>query len=247
MKKGLRVLMKSLSTSKKRGDIVLIVVLLLLNAVPIAAGVSRLLGLHVPTMENARFVASPVATFLHIVGSSLFGLVGIGQFVDGFRRRNAAWHRRAGWVLATSGLVAALSGLWMTVFFPRVKGDSDLLDGLRLVFGVAMVVCLLAGLYFGSKKRDFVRHRAWMIRGYAIGMGAGTQVVVFIPWVLVVAPPGALERALLLGAGWVINLMIAEWWIARGRRRGAPRREDVRQAAPRQDDPPVAARESVKQ
>ena len=239
--------MKSSTTSKNRSDIVLIAVLLLLNAVPIAAGVSRLLGLHVPTMENARFVASPIATCLHIVGSSLFGLVGIGQFVDGFRRRNAAWHRRAGWVLATSGLLAALSGLWMTVFFPRVKGDSDLLDGLRLVFGVAMVVCLLAGLHFGAKKRDFVRHRAWMMRGYAIGMGAGTQVVVFIPWVLVVAPPGALQRALLLGAGWVINLIIAEWWIARGRRRVVRRPEGAREPAARRVDSAVVARESIEQ
>jgi hypothetical protein len=212
---------------RKRSDIVLIVVLLLLNGVPIAAGIERMVGMGLPTPENARFVGSPIATALHIVSSSVFGLVGIGQFIDGFRRRYAAWHRRAGWVLAISGLVSALSGLWMTGFFPRVKGDSDLLDLFRLIFGVAMVVCLLFGLYHG-RRRNFQQHSAWMIRGYAIGMGAGTQVVLFIPWVVLVAPPGALERALLLGAGWATNLLLAEWWVARRHRRRPANRPPLR-------------------
>ena len=202
----------------KNNNVVLICILLLLNAVPIAAGMSRLSGMHVITPENARFVASPIATALHIVGSSVFGLVGIGQFVDAFRRWSPVWHRRAGWVLVVSGLVSALSGLWMTGFFPRVKGDSDLLDAFRMVFGVAMTTCLSVALY-AARKRDFLRHAAWMMRGYAIGMGAGTQVVLFIPWVVVVAAPNALVRAMLLGAGWTINLLLAEWWISRGRGR----------------------------
>ncbi len=210
--------MMSPSPTKKRSDTVLISVLLLLNAVPMAAGIARLSGLDMPTPENARYVASPASTYMHIVGSSLFGLVGIGQFLDGFRRKHPVWHRRAGWMLFLSGMAAGLSGLWMTCFFPRVKGDSDLLDGLRLVFGGLMVVSLLMGLY-RARKREFMKHRAWMIRGYAIGMGAGTQVVVFIPWVLIVSLPGEMARALLLGAGWAINLMLAEWWISRQGRR----------------------------
>ncbi len=217
---------------KNRSNVILIAVLLFLNAVPIAAGTVRLLGLHILTPENARFVTSPVATVLHIVGSSIFGLVGIGQFVDTFRRRRPTWHRRAGWVLAVSGLVSALSGLWMTSFFPRVEGDSDMLDALRFVFGVAMVSCLILGLYTAAKKRDFLRHSAWMMRGYAIGMGAGTQVVLFVPWVLIVAPPNPIARAMLLGAGWVVNLAIAEWWISRGRGRQRQRVVGTRKGIP---------------
>lgn len=230
--------MKRLPPSITRGDIVLVTVLLLLNIVPILAGIVRLSGLHAVTPENARFVAAPVPVVLHIVASSLYSLVGIGQFVEAFRRRYRTWHRRMGWVLAMSGLVAALSGLWMTWTFPRVKGDSDLLDGFRLAFGVAMVACLLMGLY-EAKRRDFNHHSAWMIRAYAIGMGAGTQVVLFVPWVTLVAPPDALVRALLLGAGWALNLVIAEWWIARSRCQ-----KTRRAAAPRNSVPDDAGRES---
>ncbi|MCP3145018.1 DUF2306 domain-containing protein [Pyxidicoccus sp. QH1ED-7-1] len=54
-----------------------------------------------------------------------------------------------------------------------------------------------------------------MIRGYAVGLGAGTQVLVSVPWFLIVGMPGELARALLLSAGWVINLAVAERVIRR--------------------------------
>ena len=46
---------------------------------------------------------------------------------------------------------------------------------LRLVFGLAMVVTIVLG-FLATRRRDFARHRAWMIRSYAIGLVAGTQV-----------------------------------------------------------------------
>ena len=52
-----------------------------------------------------------------------------------------------------------------------------------------------------------------MIRGYAIGLGAGTQVLTHVPWFLLVGQPGEVARAVLMGAGWVINLVVAEWII----------------------------------
>jgi hypothetical protein len=54
-----------------------------------------------------------------------------------------------------------------------------------------------------------------MIRGYAIGMGAGTQFLTHVPWILLLGTPGELPRALLMGAGWVINIAVAEWIIRR--------------------------------
>ncbi len=66
------------------------------------------------------------------------------------------------------------------------------------------------------RRRDFVAHGAWMMRGYAIGMGAGTQVLTHLPWFVFVGTPGEASRALLIGAGWVINLIVAEWIIRTG-------------------------------
>lgn len=203
---------------KEKSGMMLVVVLLILNIVPMVAGIVRIWGMQVPTPENARFVAAPVVTGLHIVSSSVFGLVGIGQFIDRFRRANRNWHRRAGWVLVATGLVSALSGLWMTGAFPHAEGDSALLDTFRFLFGIAMTLCLFMGVLF-ARKRNFPMHQAWMVRGYAIGMGAGTQVVLFIPWVVLVAPPDAYARAMILGAGWILNLLLVEWWVFSSRRR----------------------------
>lgn len=53
-----------------------------------------------------------------------------------------------------------------------------------------------------------------MTRAYAIGLGAGTQALTHLPWFLFVgSKPGELPRGLLMGAGWVINITVAEWII----------------------------------
>jgi hypothetical protein len=58
-----------------------------------------------------------------------------------------------------------------------------------------------------------------MMRGYAIGLGAGTQALTLLAGELIAGPPSELSRALLMSAGWVINLAVAEWAI---RKRPAP-------------------------
>jgi len=58
-----------------------------------------------------------------------------------------------------------------------------------------------------------------MTRGYALGLGAGTQVLTLAAGEVIAGPPSELSRALLMGAAWVINLLVAEWAI---RRRPAP-------------------------
>ena len=68
---------------------------------------------------------------------------------------------------------------------------------------------------------DMIRHRAWMTRAYAIGLGAGTQVLTGIVGELTIGTPNELENALLMGAGWVINLAVAEWAIRKRLRRPA--------------------------
>ena len=184
--------------------------LLLLGAVPVLAGAVRLVQLTAGarvTPENARFFASPVPVVAHIIGASVFVVLGAFQFVPRLRRRS--WHRVAGRLTVLCGVVAALSGLWMTLFYPRPPGDGDLLAALRLVFGSGMAGALVLG-FLAIRRRDVVTHRAWVMRGYAIGIGAGTQAVVTGLWTAVVGEAHGLVRTLLLGAGWVINLVIAE-------------------------------------
>jgi uncharacterized membrane protein len=195
--------------------------LIMLVAIPLAAGAVRLTQLAsgaAITPANARFFASPLPVVLHIVGAGVYALLGAFQFVTSFRRRRPGWHRAAGRLLVLCGLLVGLSGLWMTLFYPWPKGDGALLYALRLVFGSAMVVSIVLG-FTTIRRGDVSRHRAWMARGYALGLGAGTQALTLLAGESILGPPSELSRALLMGAAWLINLAVAEWII---RRRPAP-------------------------
>jgi uncharacterized membrane protein len=195
--------------------------LLLLSFTPIAGGAFRLTqlagGVEI-TPANARFFASPLPVVLHIVSVTIFSLLGAFQFVPSLRQRRRKWHRLAGRILIPFGLVVALSGLWMTLFYPWPDGDGVLLYGFRLLFGSLMLLSILLGVA-EIRRRDFVQHGHWMMRGYAIGLGAGTQAFTLGAWEVFFGKPEVLTRALLMGAGWVINLVVAEWII---RKRPAP-------------------------
>ncbi len=72
-----------------------------------------------------------------------------------------------------------------------------------------MTTYILLGLAAVLKKR-IIQHRAWMIRAYALGQGAGTQVLITIPWLLTVGEPTGLTRDILMTIAWVINIIVAE-------------------------------------
>jgi hypothetical protein len=206
-----------IATARPRAQWPVPAALIALSLVPVLAGgirMAELTGGAEITPDNARFFASPVPVVLHIITVTLYSVLGAFQFVPRLRRRRS-WHRVAGRVLAPCGLVAALSGLWMSFFYALPESDGALVAAFRLVFGTAMAVAIVLGLA-AIRRRDFARHRAWMIRGYAIGLGAGTQALTHAPYFALVGTPDEFAKGLLMGAGWVINVVVAEWIIRRG-------------------------------
>jgi uncharacterized membrane protein len=192
--------------------------LILLSLIPVAAGAFRLTTLAGGadiTPDNARFFASPLPVIVHIISASTYAILGAFQFASGFRRRFPGWHRAVGKLVAVCGLLVALSGLWMTLFYyPRPAGSGDLLFAIRLLFGSAMLVSIVLG-FAAIRQGKVSRHRAWVTRAYAIGLGAGTQALTQGVGSVLISVPTELSIALLMGAGWVINLAVAEWAIRR--------------------------------
>jgi hypothetical protein len=196
------------------------VAIILFSVIPVLGGALRLAelggGAEI-TPDNARFFASPVPVVVHAVTVSGYSLLGAFQFAPGFRRRRPEWHRLAGRVLVLCGLLGALSGLWMTVFYPKPADVGAFLTGVRLVFGTAWVVFLVLG-FLAVRRRDVAGHRAWMVRAFAIGLAAGTQAVLLGSWIAANGPLDRLTKALLMLAAWVVNLAVAEWIIQKPRR-----------------------------
>lgn len=166
--------------------------------------------------------ASPIPVIVHVVCGTAFAVMGAFQFPTSRRRRTRTWHRRAGRLLVPLGIAAAGSGIWLALFYPRLRHGGELLTVLRLTFGTAMIASIVLG-FVAIKGRDIVRHRAWMMRGYAIGLGAGTQLFT-LGFGGAVFGTGELATAVLNGAGWVINLAVAEWVIRRRPIRRTPQR-----------------------
>jgi uncharacterized membrane protein len=166
--------------------------------------------------SDPRTTAFPVPVAIHIVGATSYALLGAFQFSAALRRRRPGWHRIAGRVVVLLGLAVALSALWMTLFYPRQPGTGVLAFGFRLAFGSAMAGSLILGVTT-IRRGDVERHQAWMTRAYALALGAGTQV--FTQGLAAgVFGSSVLTADLGLGAGWVINLAVAEYVIRRTHR-----------------------------
>lgn len=196
--------------------------LVALVVVPAIAGSLRLLELAGgPQLisANPRLTASPVPLVVHIISALTYAVLGAFQFSAALRRGRPGWHRVAGRVLVVLGLAVAFSALCLTLSYPRQPGTGALAFVFRLAFGSGMAASIILG-FTAIRRGDVARHRAWMTRAYALALGAGTQV--FTQGIgKAVFGTSELTTDLCLGAGWAINLAVAEYVIRRPARRRA--------------------------
>ena len=198
--------------------------LVALAAIPVLGGTGRLvelLGGPAVLPTDPRFAASAAPLVVHVVAAVVYAVLGAFQFSASLRRRRPRWHRRAGRLLVALGLAVALSGLWMTLLYARKEGTGELLYLFRLIASSGMGISIVLGLA-AIRSRDIARHRAWMTRAYALALGAGTQAFT-VGFGEAVFGAGVVRTDLMMGAGWVINLAVAEWVIRRPAARRARR------------------------
>ena len=196
--------------------------LILLSLIPVIAGSLRLIEIAggpqlLPT--NPRIDVSPAPLVVHVLGAALYAFLGAFQFSARLRRRHLGLHRKSGRILVGAGLLVAGSGLWMTLFWTGAPG-GDLLWGIRLIVGSAMAASIVLG-FTAIRRRDIPAHRAWMVRAYALAVGAGTQTLTQGIGETLFGTDD-LSTAVSMASGWLINVLVAEWVI---------RRPSVRRAA----------------
>lgn len=207
--------MSDLAQGRRISGPLLAGLLLVLTAIPIVISLVRMgqIPLGALPADAAKFTAVPFGHFFHAAGGAIFGLLGPFQFSRVLRGRFGRLHRWMGRVFVLAGVALGLTSLRLLWQFP--DAGTWILGAARLAAGVALIAALILGLC-AAMRRDLARHRACMIRAYAIGMGAATIALIMFPIFVITGAPlnGYLSDLAFVGS-WVINIALGEWVIRR--------------------------------
>jgi uncharacterized membrane protein len=163
--------------------------------------------------DNQRLTATPILHFMHVFGGATFAILGPIQFGRALLPKFGRLHRVLGRIFVATGAMISVSSLGLLWHFPDTY--SVAISGGRLVFGIGLGVALVVAMH-AIHARDHVRHRNWMIRAYAIGIGATAVTMVFFPIFLITGEPpqGLVADAAFLGA-WTACVLFAEGLVRR--------------------------------
>ena len=157
----------------------------------------------------------------HVVFGSVAIMAGCLQVWPWLRRRRPSLHRKVGTAYVFCGVLPA--------------GALGLVVGIQSPFGPVLAASnvLLATVwltvttmgYRAVRARRMTTHRRWMIRSVVLTLSVITNRVWAVVWVLVLSPQldttfhgneAAMVQAIaaLSGwLGWVVPLLVAEWWL----------------------------------
>jgi uncharacterized membrane protein len=160
-----------------------------------------------------RFAEYINALQIHIAGSALALFLGVWNFWGKSRDKYPFLHRWLGRVYLLAVLVGGTSGFYLglTAFggLPTQMG-----------FVLLAVLWLSTGVmaYLRVRQRDFLSHREWMIRNYALTLAAVT-LRLWLPAFLSLGFSFVEAYVTIAWLSWVPNLLISEL-IIRNRTRG---------------------------
>jgi hypothetical protein len=142
----------------------------------------------------------------HALGGAVALLLGPFQFLDGWRARSPRAHRLAGYFYLLAGVgIGGIAGVLLA---------THAFGGLvsRLGFGMLGVLWLFTGAMAltAAKKRNFARHRIWMIRNFALTLAAVT-LRLYLPASAVAGIAFEQAYPAIAWLCWVPNLIVAEW------------------------------------
>ena len=146
----------------------------------------------------------------HIAASPLALIFGIANLLERRKSLHRNFHRWNGRLYVLSVLVGGISGLALAY---------DALGGTIAEFGFGILSVLWLFVTFNAvrhaRARNFVAHRRWMIRSFALTFAAVT-LRLYLPFFFFVAKMDYVQASLWVAwLCWVPNIIVAEWWLSR--------------------------------
>lgn len=149
---------------------------------------------------------------VHAVAASTALMLGAMQLSSVVRRRWPGLHRASGWLYVLGCIVGAASAL---VLSAGLSSGPVAAAGFGAL-GVLWLHATMQGLG-SARARDFSRHRAWMIRSYALTFAAVT-LRIYLPASQLIGIDFDLAYRCIAWLAWVPNVVIAEVCIRHGAR-----------------------------
>lgn len=162
---------------------------------------------------NPGFATMPRIVQAHAVLGAVYLVFGALQFSPAIRARALAFHRWSGRMLVAFGLITGLSAIVIGAVIP-FSGPAETV--IISIFGAAYVFALTAG-FLAARAGRIARHRAWMIRAYAIGAAVVTMRLIFIPALILTGANSQADAAQLsiiaFTLAFVLHTVLAELWL----------------------------------
>jgi hypothetical protein len=174
-------------------------------------GVSYLVG-HPPPPGPATNAARYPWLVIHAGSAGLALLIGPWQFFSAIRTRWPIVHRWTGRTYVTLCAIGGPAGLILA--WNTSSGDVARYGFLTL----AVLWMGATGMaYTQALRRNFIAHRAWMTRSFALTFAAVT-LRAYLPFSALPHLSFAIVYPLTAWISWIPNLAIAEWWLRSGGR-----------------------------
>lgn len=119
---------------------------------------------------DAGFARHFTLTLIHILPGALYLVLATLQFMPRARQKHLRFHRWSGRFLVVLGLVIGVSALVMS-YTMNIGGPNE--TAATTLYALVFLACLVRAYLF-IRRKDVTRHREWMIRAYAVGLGVAT-------------------------------------------------------------------------
>lgn len=193
--------------------VALILIVLVFAGIRVVVDVPNVVAGRVPPPGSFhdRYAMHPALAYAHILPGLVYLVGAPFQLSRRFRTRHLDLHRRMGRVVLAAGIAAAVFAIVFGILFPfggALEASATVVFG--GYFAVALVTALLA-----VTRGDLTRHRRWMIRAFAVGLGVGSIRI----WIGVFQALGVLSFPQGFGVafwlGFVTHALAAEIYLTR--------------------------------
>lgn len=161
-----------------------------------------------PSME-VHIALNKLAFIAHIAASPIALAIGAFQFMPKLRAKQPRLHRILGRIYGVAILVGGTAALVMA---PNSSGGAVSVVGFTML-SILWVLSTAQAIRHAMARR-FDLHRVWMIRSFAMTFAAVTLRIELQPLMLWAGMDYSQAIQITAWLSWVLNLIIAEWWIS---------------------------------